>query len=374
MASELVQYGQLLTDVKTRIQKAQIQAVFSANREMIMLYWDIGRLLVERQQMEGWGARVLRKLSEDLKNELPSIKGFSERNLKRMTQFCREYPDMNEMGPPPVAQLATRNAPDEKGPPAVAPTEHSPSPPPALVLQLPWSHNMLLIQKIKEPATRTWYMQQTISQGWSRNILEMMIQSNAHQRQGEAVTNFEIQLPAPQSDLAQQAMKDPYLFDFLTIDQPFRERELETGLVHHIEKFLLELGAGFAFVGRQYHLAVGDDDFYLDLLFYHLKLRCFVVIDLKVGPFKADYAGKMNFYLNVVDDHLKHEHDNPTIGLILCQDKKQILAEYALRGIQKPIGISQYALTRALPTELKSSLPTIEQIEAELSGEVDNEE
>jgi len=237
-----------------------------------------------------------------------------------------------------------------------------------LVTKIPWGQNFLLIEKVKDLPHRLWYMQKTIENGWSRNVLQTMIKSNAHERQGKAVTNFEAHLSAPQSDLAQQSLKDPYIFDFLTLDEPFRERELETGLVRHLEKFLLELGTGFSFVGRQYHLDVGNDDFYIDLLFYHLKLRCFVVIDLKVGPFKPGYAGKMNFYLNVVDDKLKHETDNPSIGLILCQDKKKILAEYALRGMQKPIGVSEYELTRALPDSLKSALPTIEEIEAELGG------
>ena len=207
-----------------------------------------------------------------------------------------------------------------------------------LVAKLPWRHNILLLEKVKDVPIRLWYMQQSIENGWSRDVMQAMIKSRAHERQGEAVTNFEVHLPAPQSDLAQQALKDPYIFDFLTLDEPFRERELETGLVRHLEKFLLELGTGFSFVGRQYHLDVGDVDFYLDLLFYHLGLRCFVVIDLKVGPFKPDYAGKMNFYLNVVDDKLKHETDNPSIGLILCQDKKKILAEYALRGASREVG------------------------------------
>jgi predicted nuclease of restriction endonuclease-like (RecB) superfamily len=227
-------------------------------------------------------------------------------------------------------------------------------------------HNILLIQKIKDLNERLWYMRQTIEDGWSRNILDLQIKNNAYKRAAKAVTNFERTLPSPQSDLVQQTLKDPYIFDFLTLDEPFRERELETGLIRHLERFLIELGQGFSFVGRQYHLDIGEKDFYIDLLFYHLKLRCFVVIDLKKGEFKPDYAGKINFYCNVVDDMLKHETDNPTIGLILCQDKNKVLAEYALRGMNKPIGISEYELTRALPEELKSSLPTIEEIEAEL--------
>jgi predicted nuclease of restriction endonuclease-like (RecB) superfamily len=236
-----------------------------------------------------------------------------------------------------------------------------------LVAQLPWAHNMLLLQALKDDATRVWYAKQTLQHGWSRNILKMQIDRAAHLRQGAAVSNFASRLPAPQSELAQQTLKDPYIFDFLTIDAQFHERELETGLIIHLEKFLLELGQGFAFVGRQHLLTVSDKDFYVDLLFYHLKLRAFVVIELKRGDFKPEYAGKLNFYCNVVDDTLRHASDAPTIGLMLCQSKDNVLAEYALRGIDKPIGIASYELTRALPTNLQSVLPSIELLEAELS-------
>jgi predicted nuclease of restriction endonuclease-like (RecB) superfamily len=222
--------------------------------------------------------------------------------------------------------------------------------------------------KVKDLPTRRWYMQATLQHGWSRNILVMQIETAAHRRQGRTISNFASSLPAPDSDLVQQTLKDPYLFDFLTLQSGFHERELETGLVAHMEKFLLELGQGFAFVGRQYHLDIGDQDFYIDLLFYHLKLRRYVVIDLKRGDFKPEYAGKINFYCNVVDDKLRHETDQPTIGLILCQQPNRVLAEYALRGFDKPIGVSSYELTRALPGDLESSLPSIEQIERELQG------
>jgi predicted nuclease of restriction endonuclease-like (RecB) superfamily len=213
---------------------------------------------------------------------------------------------------------------------------------------------------------RRWYMEQTLASGWSRNVLSLMIKSNAHLRQGKAVTNFDQALPSPQSDLARQTLKDSYIFDFLTLEEPFHERELETNLLHQLERFLLELGQGFAFVGRQYHLEVGDGDFYIDLLFYNLKLRCYVVIEIKKGTFKAEYSGKMNFYLSVVDDQLRHSSDAPSIGLILCQERDQVVAEYALRGVDKPIGISEYELTRALPPGLRSALPSVEEIEAEL--------
>lgn len=350
--NHLIHYSELLDRIKTRIRQGQVRAVLSANAQMIHTYWDVGQMLCERQVQAGWGTGVLPRLSRDLHNALPEVKGFSVRNLKLMTQFYREYSNVHLIGQQPVAQLAKAKK-SPKG-------QH-------VVAQIPWGHNVLLMQKIKNKFVRFWYMQKTIEQGWSRDILALMIKSELHKREGKAITNFSNRLPVPQSDLVQQTLKDPYIFDFMTLEEPFHERELETSLVKHLEKFLVELGQGFAFVGRQYHINVGEHDFYLDLLFYHLRLRCFVVIDLKKGPFKPDYAGKMNFYCNVIDDYLKHEADNPTIGLILCQDREKVLAEYTLRSIKKPIGVSQYELTRALPKQLKSSLPTIEQIEMELS-------
>ena len=371
MSKELMQYGELLAQIKERIRHAQVKATLSANSEMILMYWDIGRIVHERQQHEGWGTKIIPLLSRDISNDLPEVKGFSERNLKRMIGFYREYPMLAEKVPQAVAQLEKQTA-VEKVPQAVAKLPNNKTQPDLqqLVAKIPWGHNILLMEKIKDIKTRLWYMQQIIENGWSRNTLLLMIKSKTHKRQGKAVTNFEKHLPSPQSDLAKQTLKDPYIFDFLTLSKPFKERELETGLIRHLEKFLLELGRGFSFVGRQYHLEISDKDFYIDLLFYHLKLRCFVVIDLKKGDFKPEYAGKMNFYCNVVDDQLRHETDQPTIGLILCQTRDKILAEYTLRDIKKPIGISEYELTRILPQELKSSLPSIEEIEAELSREV----
>ena len=368
MADELIGYADLLHEIKKRIRQAQVRAVLSANKEMILLYWDIGLLIAKRQLAEGWGAAIIPRLAKDVKNDMPESKGFSERNLKRMVRFYREYPFLSEFVPRAVAQLETNTA-NTKVPQAVAlssPEDREQMR--HLVVRLPWGHNILLIEKIKNPKIRVWYMRMTIEQGWSRNVLNLMINSDSYGREGNAVTNFDRMLPSPQSDLARQALKDPYIFDFLTLDEPFRERELEVGLIQHLERFLLELGVGFAFVGRQFHIDISEDDFYIDLLFYHLELRCYVVIELKRGAFKPEYAGKMNFYLNVVDDKLKHETDNQSIGMILCQDKKKVLAEYALHGLNKPIGISEYELTRALPEELKSALPTIEEIEAELSG------
>ncbi len=344
MTKEIQIYSALLQDIKTRIHRGQQKVAHSISTELTEMYWDIGNMIHERQQNEGWGAGIIPRLANDIVNELPEVKGFSERNLKRMLRFYREY--------------AASEVADGKVPQAVA--------------QLPWSHNALLIERVKDVRARLWYAEQIMIEGWSRNSLMQMIKNNVFERQGAAVSNFTKRLPEIQSNLAQQTLKDPYVFDFLTLSEPFKERELETELLKHLEKFLLELGGGFSFVGRQYKVEVSDQDFYIDLLFYHLKLRAFVVIELKRGDFKPEYAGKMNFYCSVVDDKLRHSTDNPTIGLILCQTKDRILAEYALRGIQKPIGVSDYELTRALPDNLKTSLPSIEELESELASDIEN--
>jgi predicted nuclease of restriction endonuclease-like (RecB) superfamily len=344
LPTEIQIYSALLLDIKARIHQGQHKVAYSISTELTEMYWDIGYMIHERQQQEGWGAGIIPKLANDIVNELPEIKGFSERNLKRMLRFYREYSVVNVTG--------------AKVPQAVA--------------QLPWSHNTLLIEQVKNVDARFWYAEQVIMQGWSRDSLLQMIKHNTYERQGSAVSNFNTRLPEAQSTLVQQTLKDPYVFDFLTLTEPFKERELETELLKHLEKFLLELGGGFSFVGRQYHIEVSDQDFYIDLLFYHLKLRSFVVIELKRGDFKPEYAGKMNFYCSVVDDNLKHPTDQPTIGLILCQTKDRILAEYALRGIQQPIGVSDYELTRALPDNLKTSLPSIEELEIELGHDIKN--
>ena len=373
-SDELTLYRDLLGEIKTRVRQAQHRAALSANAEMILLYWDIGRIIAERQELEGWGASVIPRLAADLKNELPEEKGFSETNLKRMVQFSHEYPGLFAIGARPVPQLPNSSVESltllsnrsEFGA-QLAPQLQTEVIGQLAVAQLSWGHNILLIQKLKDLPTRLWYARQTLEQGWSRDALAAQIKNRIHERQGAAVTNFATTLPDVHASLAQGLLKDPYLFDFLTLEEPFLERELETGLVRHIEKFLLELGRGFAFVGRQYLLEVSDREFYLDLLFYHLHLRCFVVVELKKGDFKPEYAGKMNFYCSAVDDQLRHQHDQPTIGLILCQTKDHIVAEYALRDIHKPIGVADYELTRALPRELASSLPSIEDIESELS-------
>jgi predicted nuclease of restriction endonuclease-like (RecB) superfamily len=329
-------YKALLADLKRRIQEAQVRAGLAVNRELVLLYWSIGREILVRQDREGWGAKVIDSLARDLHQSFPEMKGLSPRNLKYMRALAEAWPEES------IVQQAAA--------------------------QIPWFHNCTLLDKVKEPLERLWYTQQTIANGWSRNVLILQIESGLYRRQGKAISNFEVALPKPQSDLAQQLLKDPYNFDFLTLDKDARERDIERGLLDHLRQFLLELGSGFAFVGSQVPLEVGGEDYHLDLLFYHLKLRSFIVVELKVGTFRPDYVGKMNFYLSAVDDLLRHPSDQPSIGLILCRSREGIVVEYALRDIGKPMGIAEFRLTESLPESLKSTLPSIEELESELDA------
>lgn len=329
-------YAALLDGLKQRIRTAQVRAAIAVNQELILLYWHIGKEILARQSEEGWGSKVIERLAKDLKREFPDIKGFSRTNLLYMRAFANAWP--NE-------EIVQRCAG-----------------------QIPWRHNQVLLDKLSSPEERLWYAQQSLENGWSRDILVLQIESGLLQRQGGAITNFEYTLPSPQSDLAQQMIKDPYHLDFLPLGKKLQERELENALVAHIRDFLMELGVGFAFMGSQYYLNIGGEDFYLDLLFYHLELRCFVIIDLKMGDFKAEYSGKMNLYVSAVDDQLRKEHDNPTIGIILCKSKNKTIAEYALRNLSTPIAVS----THRLPEKLKDNLPTIEQLEMEVEAAVAN--
>ncbi|MFM7161796.1 MAG: YhcG family protein [Planctomycetaceae bacterium] len=369
-------YPAFLESLKSRVQQAQTKAMLSVNRELIQLYWDIGRLIVERQERAGWGQSVIDRISGDIRKSFPGMEGFSPSNISRMRAFFRAYRGDQEISAQPVPKLAGNKSAQpvlkstsRKVAQPVRPTPES-GPPPE-VAGLPWGHNVVLLFKLKDPAQRLWYGAKTVEHGWSRAVLTVQIESDLFGRQGKAISNFAGTLPAPQSDLAQQSLKDPYLFDFLTLQEEAVERDLELGLVDHIQKFLLELGAGFAFVGRQVPLSVGHEDDYLDLLFYHLKLRCFIVIDLKMRKFTPEDAGKMNYYLSAVDDLMKHPSDAPSMGLILCKSRDRIKAEYALRDITKPIGVAawQTKLVKSLPEKLKGSLPTIEQLEAEFGPE-----
>lgn len=329
-------YDEFLRDVKAQVRSAQIRAALAVNSELVALYWQIGADISARMSERGWGAKVVDRLSADLRREFPTQKGFSPRNLRYMRSFAEAWPDKT------ILQR--------------------------VVAKLPWGQNVTLLDKLNTTERRLWYADQSLEHGWGRDMLVHQIESNLYARQGKAVTNFERALPPAQSDLARQLLKDPYNFDFLTLGQDAQERELEQGLIEHIRKFLLELGAGFAFLGSQYPLEFDDEDYYLDLLFYHVKLRCYVVIELKTGKFLPEYAGKMNFYLAVVDDVLRHQDDAPTIGLILCKDKKALTVEYALGNVNTPIGVSAYQLTESLPEELKTSLPSVEQLEEEFAG------
>lgn len=360
-------YGRLLADIKQRVRSAQIRAGLAANRELLVLYWDIGRLIIDRQKALGWGAKVIDRLARDLQNEFPGQQGFSPRNLKYMRAFAEAWPDRS-IAHQPGAQVAW-------SPSATAQAPLGPSSMTTLAIvqqpaaQLPWTHHCLLLDRLDTPADRLWYAAKAVENGWSRNVLALQIASGLHTRQGKAVTNFQVTLPPPQSDLAQQVTKDPYVFDFLNLRDDANERAVEDALLVHVEKFLIELGAGFALVGRQVHMEVGDDDFYLDLLFYHLRLRCFVVVDLKARAFTPEAAGKMNFYLSAVDDRFRQPGDQPSIGLILCREKNRIVAEYALRDVRKPIGVSDYVtrLVETLPKPLQAAVPSVREIERGLA-------
>lgn len=343
-------YPEFIISLKKRIRSAQVKAAVSVNRELILLYWHIGRELGENVDAGSWGAKIIDTLARDLQSEFPDTGGFSRTNLYRMRAFYAAYPVIPAIVPQAVGQTG--------------------SPLPEPVLHIPWGHNVILIEKIKDPAQRLWYANQTIEHGWSRAILHHQIESDLYKRQGRAITNFSDTLPAPQSDLARQTLKDPYIFSFLALDSSARERDLEQGLMDHIQKFLLELGVGFSFVGRQFPLEIEGGDYYIDLLFYHLKLRCFVVIDLKMEEFTPEHAGKMNFYLSAVDDRLRQPGDLPSIGLVLCKTKKNLTVDYALRDMGKPIGVSEWRtrIMASLPEQLWGSLPTIEELENEFAG------
>lgn len=328
-------YGDWLKNLKSRIASARQRAALAVNQELITLYHSIGKDILQRQSNEGWGAKVIQRLSSDLGEAFPDMKGFSTRNLHYMRLFAEHCPEMQFVQQPAA--------------------------------QLPWFHIVSLLTKIPNPADQEWYAARAISEGWSRPTLDSHIKNQLHRREGAAITNFERHLPAPQAQLALAALKDPYLFDFLGLGDEAHERDIENALIRHITRFLLELGAGFAFLGRQYRLEVGGDEFFIDLLFYHTRLKCHVVVELKADSFKPEHAGKLNFYLAAVDAQLKAPDDKPTIGLLLCKTKNHVVAEYALSGIEKPIGIAEYQLVRALPEPLDTCLPSIEEIEAELA-------
>ncbi len=338
-----------LKELKNAIRTTQIKASLAVNSLLIEFYWVLGRKITEKEAK--WGSKFLETLSKDLQSEFPDMKGFSVSNLKTCKLFYNYFPSgsqaVNQIEGKKSSQAVNSNSTD-------------------IIFQIPWGHTKHIITKIKDKEEALYYIKKTIQNNWSRDVLALQIKSNLYKREGKSVNNFTNSLPLPFSDLAVQTLKDPYIFDFLQLNEDFKEKDIENQLVNHIRKFLLELGKGFAFVGQQYHIEISEKDYYIDLLFYHIKLKCYVVIELKNKGFIPEYAGKLNFYLSAVDTILKEENDKPTIGILLCREKNNIEAEFALRDINKPIGVSEFQLTEIIPDELKSSLPTIEEIEKEL--------
>lgn len=331
-------YLDWIKSLKQKFRQVQLKAAVKVNNELLNFYWQLGKEIAQKQKETSWGDKLIDNLSKDLMAEFPEVKGFSRRNLMYIQKWYLFYSADSKL----VQQAV------------------------ALITQIPWGHNLVIITKCKNVNEAIFYVQKTIENGWSRNVLIHQIEIKLYGRVGKAITNFDVTLPKPQSDLAIEITKDPYCFDFLTIGENYTEKELENSLLTHLTKFLLELGTGFSFLGRQYKLEIGDEEFFLDLLFYHVKLHCYIVIELKTGKFKPEYAGKLNFYISAIDTILKSEKDNPTIGILICKSKNNTIVEYALRDISKPIGVSEYKITKELPKEFKSSLPTIEEIEREL--------
>ena len=353
--NNIFSYATLLKQVKARVALAQKKAIYAANEEMLTMYWDIGKLLSESQKQIGWGNNALEQLSNDLKNDYPKVKGFSPRNCRCMIQFYKEYNQELTIWQQPVAKLEVSNL--------ILP-----------VKQLSWSHNVILMQKVKDLKARYWYMIQCLKNGWGRNFLVEAINQDYYNIHGALANNFDATLPEIQAKQVKETLKDPYIFDMLTFTDEYDERDVELGLIKHIEKFLLQMGAGFAFMGRQYHIEVSEKDFYIDILMYNAFMHRYLGVELKRGEFQPEYIGKLNFYCSAVDDILCREGDNQTIGLLLCQNKDRIMAEYALRDVHKPIGISDYELGKALPKDIKSGLPSIEELETKLSRELQDSE
>jgi predicted nuclease of restriction endonuclease-like (RecB) superfamily len=356
------EYIKWFSDIKSKIQQRQIKAAIKVNTELLDLYWDLGQTIVEKQSHAKWGDGIISRLSKDLMREFPEMKGFSKRNLETIRKWYLFYNQEDIIAQQLVAQLKN-NEPDKdvklsKGQ-LLKSIKHA-------ITQIPWGHNIVIITKCKLFLEAIFYVQKTMQHSWSRSVLVHQIESKLYLREGQTVNNFKQTLPKPQSDLATQTLKDPYIFDFLSLTNDHTEKDLEDALIEHITKFLLELGAGFAFVGRQFLIQVGKKDFYLDLLFYHIKLHCYVVVELKVKEFQPEYAGKLNFYLTAVDRQLRTELDQPTIGILICKTKDKVVAEYALSDINKPIGVSEYKLSESIPENFKGNLPTINDIEKEI--------
>ncbi|HAT1775839.1 DUF1016 domain-containing protein [Legionella pneumophila] len=340
-----IEYKKWITDLRSKLKQAQLKAAVTVNQQLLMFYWDLGTDIIEKQKITAWGEGLLKQLSQDLMSEFPDMKGFSERNLRLIRQWAQFWIESSSNWQQAVAELT----------------------------QIPWGHNQVIINKCKNAAEGLYYIRNTKEYGWSRSVLTHQIESNLWQREGKALSNFTKALTSPQSDLAHQTLKDPYIFDFLRLTKGYDERDLEQGLIEHITQFLLELGAGFAYIGRQVPLQVGEREFFIDLLFYHTRLHCYLVVELKNVDFEPEHVGKLNFYIKAVDAQLRRQGDEPTIGLLLCKSHDKLVVEYALSDVNKPIGVSEYQITQSLPEELKSSLPTVEEIEAEFGGDLTDE-
>ena len=338
------EYISFINDIKSKIKQAQIKAAIKVNEELLRLYWDIAKVIVDKQKSSSWGDRIIEQISRDLKQEFPNLKGFSRTNLLYMKKWYLFWSDKN------IPQVVGE------------------------IFKIPWGHNREIITKCKNIDEALFYVNKTIENGYSRAVLVHQIESGLYSRSKKAINNFDKKLPSPQSDLAKEITKDPYCFDFLSLSEKYNEKELENALMDNLTNFLLELGSGFAFVGRQYRLEIAGEEFFIDLLFYHIKLKCFVVVELKTTKFKPEYAGKLNFYITAVDKEIKEPNDNPTIGILICKSKNNTIVEYALNSIEKPIGVSEYKLSKELPNNLKNALPSIEEIENELKKiEANNE-
>jgi len=357
-------YRDWLASVKSRIHAARMKIALTANSELIALYYELGAQISERESTAQWGTGFIEAFSKDLKEIFPDVGGFSAKNLRYCRAFFRFY------CAPAIWQQAVAKLTSE--PWVGVDNELS-----QRLAEIPWGHHIQIFSKCADLTEAIFYISNTIEQGWSRDVLALHLKSKLYNRAGKAVTNFTKTLPKPQSDLAQQTLKDPYTFDFMTMTTPYNERDVERQLTQHITQFLLELGKGFAFIGRQYHLEIAGNDYYIDLLFYHVTLKCYVVVELKNRKFIPEYAGKLNFYLSALDSLLKRDDDNPSIGLLLCRDKNNIEVEFALRDLNKPMGVSEYTLVETLPDNLKGALPTVEEIEQDLQqlreGDIDHE-
>ncbi|HEV9035116.1 MAG TPA: PDDEXK nuclease domain-containing protein [Puia sp.] len=371
-------YQALVQDLKEKIRRARIRAISAVNKEMLLIYWEIGKVISELEQEEGWGAGIVDKMAQDLKIEFPDFKGMSPRSLRYMREFYISYPLLS---PPATRSKSLQQRAAKPSTPKGGESYRILQPPAAkltvqellqqVVNQIPWTYHQVLLDKVKDNEERLFYMQKAILNGWSRNILALQIDNRLHEREGKSITNFNERLPEPQSDLANATLKSPYVFDFLSFEDEIQERELEKALIHHLEKFMLELGRGFSFVGSQYRINIDGNEYFPDLVFYNFLLQCFVIFELKVGEFKPEFAGKLNFYVTAFDNRIKNEKHNRTIGVLLCKTPSETVIRFSLEKIDSPIGVSDYNLAKSIPKELKSGMPTIKELEHELIQEIE---